>query len=60
MFLLLFRSMNKQENRGGLYQQDLCERYSGRVTRAKKKPACFQTGFCAFQAGVTSLFWSTR
>ncbi|AEJ59138.1 hypothetical protein UMNF18_4662 [Escherichia coli UMNF18] len=24
MFLLLFRSMNKQENRGVLYQQDLC------------------------------------
>ncbi|OZP12533.1 hypothetical protein CG699_13605 [Escherichia coli] len=36
MFLLLFRSMNKQENRGVLYQQDLCERSSGRVTRAKK------------------------
>ncbi|OKU09625.1 hypothetical protein ACN77_20050 [Escherichia coli] len=50
---------NKRENRGVLYQQDLCERSSGRITR-KKKPACFQTGFCAFQAGVTSLFWSTR
>ncbi|HAH2950078.1 TPA: hypothetical protein GF955_16690 [Escherichia coli] len=59
MFLLLFRSMNKRENRGVLYQQDLCEHSSGRITR-KKKPACFQTGFCAFQAGVTSLFWSTR
>ncbi|KAB1185236.1 hypothetical protein F6Y01_18985 [Escherichia coli] len=59
MFLLLFRSMNKRENRGVLYHQDLCERFSGRVTR-KKKPACCQTGFCAFQAGVTSLFWSTR
>ncbi|EGD8018956.1 hypothetical protein DOY90_20675 [Escherichia coli] len=60
MFLLLFRSMNKRENRGVLYHQDLYERFSGRGNTRKKKPACCQTGFCAFQAGVTSLFWSTR
>jgi hypothetical protein len=64
MFLLLFRSMNKQENqrrislsyKDGLIAgyKNIAEQISRR--RAKKKPACFQTGFCAFQAGVTSLF----
>ncbi|ESD85966.1 hypothetical protein HMPREF1612_03537 [Escherichia coli 908585] len=59
MFLLLFRSMNKRENRGFYISRIYVNALQDGATR-KKKPACFQTGFCAFQAGVTSLFWSTR
>lgn len=56
MFLLLFRSMNKQENRGVLYQQDLCERYSGRVTRAKKSQPVSRLAFVLFKPVLHRFF----
>ena len=56
MFLLLFRSMNKQENRGVLYQQDLCERSSGRVTRAKKSQPVSRLAFVLFKPVLHRFF----
>ncbi len=47
--------MNKQET-GGFYISRIYVNAIQDGSHAKKKPACFQTGFCAFQAGVTSFF----
>ncbi|EFN9869795.1 hypothetical protein DXB10_21540 [Escherichia coli] len=50
MFLLLFRSMNKRENRGVLYHQDLCERFSGRVNTRKKKASLLPDWLLCFSS----------
>lgn len=54
MFLLLFRSMNKQENRG-FYISRIYVNAIQDGSHAQKA-SLFPDWLCAFQAGVTSLF----
>ena len=56
MFLLLFRSMNKRENRGVLYHQDLCERFSGRVNTRKKSQPVARLAFVLFKPVLHRFF----